>query len=284
MNDSTAVRVRGLRKTYPGVTAVAVVDLGVGHGEVVALLGPNGAGKTTTVEILEGHRRRDAGEVRVLGTDPWRAPRQWRQGIGIVLQEVADLGELTVAETVRHFARYYPRRRDPAEVIELVGLTDKAGSRVAALSGGQRRRLDVAVGIVGNPRVLFLDEPTTGFDPQARRRFWELIRSLPAARGTAVLLTTHYLEEAEALADRVVVIAAGRVVAAGDPATLGGRAAAQATVTWREEAGPCSERTADPAALIARLTHRHGGEVPGLTVTRPSLEDIYLELIGESRP
>jgi ABC-type branched-subunit amino acid transport system ATPase component len=178
MSDATAVRVRGLRKRYRGVTAVDGVDLDVGLGEVVALLGPNGAGKTTTVEILEGFRDRDAGEVRVLGEDPRQAPVRWRRGIGVVLQEVADVGELTVAETVRHFARYYPGARDPDETIALVDLVEKAGARVSTLSGGQRRRLDVAIGVVGNPRLLFLDEPTTGFDPQARRRFWSLIRSL----------------------------------------------------------------------------------------------------------
>jgi ABC-2 type transport system ATP-binding protein len=278
MNETSAVQVRGLRKRYAGVTVVDGIDLDIHHGETVALLGPNGAGKTTTVEILEGHRRRDGGEVRVLGEDPETAPLQWRYGVGIVLQEVTDLGELTVAETVRHFARYFPASRDPAEVIELVGLTDKARSRVGVLSGGQRRRLDVAVGILGNPRLLFLDEPTTGFDPQARRRFWTLIRSL-AENGTTILLTTHYLDEAEALADRLAVLSGGRIVAEGDPATLGGRAAAVATVTWQEGTQSRSERTADPAALVAGLVDHFGGDVPGLSVTRPSLEDVYLELI-----
>ena len=278
MGGARAVRVRGLRKRYAGVAAVDGVDLDIDHGETVALLGPNGAGKTTTVEILEGHRRRDGGEVRVLGEDPETAPLQWRYGVGVVLQEVTDLGELTVAETIRHFARYYPDARDPAEVIELVGLTAKARSRVATLSGGQRRRLDVAVGVLGNPRLLFLDEPTTGFDPQARRRFWTLIRSL-AGHGTTILLTTHYLDEAEALADRVAVLAAGRIVAEGNPATLGGRADSVATVTWREGGASRTERTADPGALVARLVGRFGGDVPGLSVTRPSLEDTYLELV-----
>jgi ABC-2 type transport system ATP-binding protein len=281
--DKAAIRVRGLSKRYRGNPAVDGVDLDIAHGEVYALLGPNGAGKTTTVEILEGYRRRDAGEVEVLGADPQRAPLRWRYGIGIVLQDAADLTELTVAETVRHFARYYPAARDPGEVIETVGLADKANARVRTLSGGQRRRLDVAVGVVGNPRLLFLDEPTTGFDPQARRQFWALIRGLATGHGTTILLTTHYLEEAEALADRVGVIAAGRIVAAGDPATLGGRAGAQATVSWREDGQVYHERTDTPGAFVAALASRNGGDVPGLTVTRPTLEDVYLELIGSER-
>jgi ABC-2 type transport system ATP-binding protein len=284
VSDGTAVRVRGLRKRYAGPAAVDGIDLDIAHGETVALLGPNGAGKTTTVEILEGLRRRDGGEVRVLGEDPETAPLQWRYGIGIVLQEVTDLGNLMVAETVRHFARYYPAARDPAEVIELVGLTEKAGSRVATLSGGQRRRLDVAVGILGNPRLLFLDEPTTGFDPQARRRFWALIRSLAADLGTTILLTTHYLDEADALADRLAVLVAGRIVAEGDPATLGGRSDSVATVTWREDGASRTERTADPAAFVARLTGRFSGDVPGLSISRPSLEDVYLELVEGQQP
>jgi ABC-2 type transport system ATP-binding protein len=284
MSDAMAVRVRGLRKRYRGVGAVDGVDLDVGHGEVVALLGPNGAGKTTTVEILEGYRDRDAGEVRVLGVDPRGAPIRWRRGIGVVLQEAADVGELTVAETVRHFARYYPDARDPDEMIALVGLVEKARARVATLSGGQRRRLDVAIGVVGNPRLLFLDEPTTGFDPQARRQFWSLIRSLADEHGTTILLTTHYLDEAEALADRVTVIVNGRIVADGDPATLGGRATAEASVAWDEPSGRRTVRTPDPGAVVAALVRQHGGDVPGLTVTRPSLEDVYLTLIGADRP
>ncbi|MFC7549437.1 ABC transporter ATP-binding protein [Plantactinospora sp. GCM10030261] len=283
MSESSAVRVRGLTKRYRGNAAVDGVDLDIPRGEIFALLGPNGAGKTTTVEILEGYRDRDSGEVSVLGEDPQRAGRRWRCGIGIVLQDVSDLSELTVRETVRHFARYYPNPRDPDEVIATVGLTEKARSRVSTLSGGQRRRVDVAVGIVGNPTLLFLDEPTTGFDPQARRHFWELIRSLAAENGTTVLLTTHYLEEAENLADRVAIIASGQIVADGDPATLGGRAEARASVSWMEEGEHRSREVDDPGALIAELTARHGGAVPGLTVTRPSLEDIYLDLIGSGK-
>jgi ABC-2 type transport system ATP-binding protein len=258
------------------------VNLDIARGEILALLGPNGAGKTTTVEILEGYRGREGGEVDVLGADPQSAGRQWRYGIGIVLQDASDLTELTVHETVRHFARYFPRSRDPDEVIDRVGLTAKRNARISTLSGGQRRRVDVAVGIVGNPALLFLDEPTTGFDPEARRQFWELIRSLVSENGTTILLTTHYLEEAEYLADRVSVIAAGRILAEGDPTTLGGRAEAKATVSWQEEGRHRTREATDPGALIAELTTRFGGTVPGLVVSRPSLEDVYLRLIGST--
>jgi ABC-2 type transport system ATP-binding protein len=276
----TAIDVRGLRKRYRGVPAVDGVDLRVEQGEVFALLGPNGAGKTTTVEILAGFRDRDGGTVAVLGQDPGRAGIAWRREIGVVFQDAADVAELTVMETLRHFARYYPRPRDPDEVAVLVGLEHKARARVRTLSGGQRRRLDVAVGVIGRPRVLFLDEPTTGFDPEARRRFWELIGSFAAGGGTTILLTTHYLEEAEALAGRVAVIAGGRIVACGDPTSLGGRTTAEATVSWRDGDTPRVERTADPGRLVAELTARHGGSPPGLTVTRPTLEDVYLQMIG----
>jgi ABC-2 type transport system ATP-binding protein len=275
-----AVELRGLRKAYRGREAVAGIDLTIAPGEVFALLGPNGAGKTTTVEILEGHRRRDAGDVRVLGEDPGRAGRAWRARIGIVAQSARDAADLTVAETVRHFAGYYPRARDPRAVIDLVGLTDKARSRVRTLSGGQRRRLDVALGIVGGPELLFLDEPTTGFDPQARRQFWELVRRL-AADGTTILLTTHYLEEAEVLADRLAVLAAGRIVAEGTAETLGGPSARTATVSWTDARGRHSRAADDPAALVAQLSA--DGSISDLTVSRPSLEDTYLSLIGEPR-
>ena len=249
-----------------------------------ALLGPNGAGKTTTTEILEGHRRRDGGEVRVLGEDPGTAGRAWRARIGIVLQDTEDAAELTVAEMVRHLAGLYPNPRPAAEVIDLVGLAEKRNSRIRTLSGGQRRRVDVALGMVGQPELLFLDEPTTGFDPQARRQFWELIRAL-AADGTTILLTTHYLDEAEALADRLAVIAAGRIVAEGTPATLGGRASAGATVSWREGGEQRTEQVADPTDLIRKLVAADA-DLTTLTVTRPTLEDTYLTLIGAdgSRP
>ncbi len=274
-----AISVRALRKRYRDVDAVAGVDLEIEYGEVFAILGPNGAGKTTTVEILAGHRRRDGGEVNVLGEDPWQAGSAWRRDVGIVLQDAADASELTVVETVAHFARYYPDPRDPREVIAMVGLTDHARRRVRLLSGGQRRRLDVGVGVVGRPRLLFLDEPTTGLDPQARQRFWDLIRSLTAG-GTTILLTTHYLEEAEALADRVAIIAAGRVVAEGTPSTIGGRDRQVATVTWFDGMTTQRVKTEDPDRLVGELLSSLGGTVPGLTITRPTLDDVYFDLIG----
>ncbi|GHJ48916.1 ABC transporter [Catellatospora sp. TT07R-123] len=275
-----AIRIRGLRKSYGGRDAVSGLDLTVASGEVFALLGPNGAGKTTTVEILEGYRRRDGGDVAVLGTDPGTAGRAWRARIGIVAQSANDLGDLTVSEAVRHFATCYPAPRDPGQVLDLVGLTAKAGSRVRTLSGGQRRRLDVAIGIVGRPELLFLDEPTTGFDPEARRQFWDLIRLLNA-EGTTILLTTHYLDEAEVLADRLAVIAAGRIVAEGTPASIGDREAQLATVTWSDAGGRRTEQSADPAVLIAKLAA--AGPVADLTVSRPTLEQTYLTLIGADR-
>ncbi|TDD66023.1 ABC transporter ATP-binding protein [Jiangella aurantiaca] len=280
MTTTTAIRVRGLRKAYAGVTAVDGLDLDVAHGEVFALLGPNGAGKTTTVEILEGYRRRDVGEVSVLGADPARPDAGWRARIGIVLQSSGGHDELSVGELVHHFAGYYPDARDPDEVIASVGLDEKRGTRARHLSGGQRRRLDVALGILGNPALLFLDEPTTGFDPEARREFWALISSL-ADGGTTIILTTHYLDEAEHLADRVGVITAGRVVALDTPDRLGGRDQDRAVVRWIDDGRPHTEHTSEPTALIARLAQRLGGEVPGLTVSRPTLEDVYLRLIGE---
>lgn len=276
-----AITVSGLTKRYGGTVAVGGIELHVARGEIFALLGPNGAGKTTTVEILEGHRFRDGGEVRVLGEDPGTAGRAWRARLGMVLQTATDAAELTVSETVRHFARCYPNPRDAGEVIEQVGLTGKAGSRVRMLSGGQRRRLDVALGIIGRPELVFLDEPTTGFDPEARRQFWELIQLL-ARDGTTILLTTHYLDEAEALADRVAVIARGVIVAQGSPATLGGRASAESTVSWVDRDGRHSLSTNDPAKLIYER-YTAGAVLDELTVNRPSLEDTYLDLIGEAR-
>lgn len=256
--------------------------LTAGEGEVVALLGPNGAGKTTTVEILEGHRQRDAGEVLVLGQDPARPDPAWRSRVGIVLQGTGEFEELRVGEVVEHFARFYPNAADPDEVIDRVGLGAKRRALTHTLSGGQRRRLDVALGIIGRPELLFLDEPTTGFDPEARRDFWDLIRTL-ASDGTTILLTTHYLGEAEELADRVGVIAGGRMVTVAPPSELGGRAEQDATVSWVGPDGPKSVRTATPTQLVAKLQAEFGGEVPRLTVTRPTLEDVYLGLIGHDR-
>jgi ABC-2 type transport system ATP-binding protein len=275
-----AITVRNLKKSYRSYVALDGVDLDVRHGEVFALLGPNGAGKTTTIEILEGHRDRDGGDVTVLGQDPGQAGDEFRARIGIVGQSQAGgLDELTVDEVVRHFARYYPRPRDPAALIEVVGLVEKRSARVRQLSGGQRRRLDVALGVIGNPELLFLDEPTTGFDPEARRKFWGLVRDL-AETGTTVLLTTHYLEEAEALADRLAVIVGGRIAEMGTPATLGDRTSSSATVAWRDADGVRSVRTDEPTQVVTDLALRFGGEVPGLTVSRPTLEDVYLQLIG----
>jgi ABC-2 type transport system ATP-binding protein len=278
----TAVTVQNLRKRYGDSTAVDGIDLDIAAGEVFALLGPNGAGKTTTVEILEGYRRRDGGTVTVLGADPARATRRWRSRIGIVLQNASGAPELTVREIVRHQAAFHAAPRDPDQVIELVGLTEQAGKRVRRLSGGQRRRVDVALGIIGRPALLFLDEPTTGFDPQARRQFWDLIRGL-ADDGTTIVLTTHYLDEAEALADRVAVMARGRLVAQGDPATLGGRASGKTTVSWMENGVRRHIETDGPTRAVREIAGRFGGEVPGLTVTRPSLEETYLRLIEEER-
>jgi len=280
--EEFAVEVSNLRKRYGDVTAVDGVDLAIRKGEVFGILGPNGAGKSTTVEILQGNRSRDAGEVSVLGADPASATRAWRSRVGIVWQDESAPAELTVRETVRHFARYYPSPRNPEEVIALVGLGEKADSRIKALSGGQRRRLDVALGVIGGPELLLLDEPTTGFDPAARRQFWELIRRL-ADEGTTIVLTTHYLEEAETLAHRLAVIARGRVVAEGEPAALRERYGTEATVEWTEADGtPRSERTATPTRTVAELMTRFDGEIPGLKVGRPSLEDVYLRLTGQT--
>jgi ABC-2 type transport system ATP-binding protein len=275
-----AISVRGLVKRYGDRNAVDGLDLDIRRGEIFALLGPNGAGKTTTVEILEGYRERDGGAVSVLGVDPADGGRRWKADLGIVLQSGAGDSQLTCLELLRAQAAYYPDPRDPAEVLELVGLTEKAGSRGRTLSGGQRRRLDVALGIVGGPRLLFLDEPTTGFDPEARRQFWSLIRSLRDL-GTTMLLTTHYLDEAEELADRVGVIARGRLVEVAAPAELGGRGQAPAVVHWTEDGVRRAAETATPTAFVAELAGRFAGEVPDLAVARPTLEDVYLRMIGE---
>ena len=275
---NSAVHVRSLSKSYGQLQAVREVNLDVGHGEVFAILGPNGAGKSTTIEILEGHRKRDSGYVSVLGEDPGVAGREWRAKIGIVLQEVSDAGMLTVSETVRMFAKCYGAVRVPEEVLELVGLGSVSESKVRTLSGGQRRRLDVALGIINMPALLFLDEPTTGFDPEARLRFWDLIRLL-ARGGTTILLTTHYLEEAAALADRVAVIADGQVVAIDSPPDLIRYVSSAATVRWRADGEIHTVETDHPTELI-RERSMAGAELTDLTVSRPTLEDAYLQLIG----
>jgi ABC-2 type transport system ATP-binding protein len=279
---SKVISVAGLRKSYGSNSAVDGLDLEIEQGEIFALLGPNGAGKTTTVEILEGFRDRDAGQVRVLDFDPatkGSAGQQWRDRIGIVLQSTQDAGDLTVYESVSHFATYYENPKDPCEVIELVGLTNKSDALARTLSGGQRRRLDVALGIIGNPELIFLDEPTTGFDPEARRAFWSLIRKL-RDEGATILLTTHYLDEAEALADRVAVINRGKIIEVSTPDQLGGRATSLATVSWRDGAEIRTEKSANPTALVNSLAQQYGGDIPELNVRRASLEDIYLEMIG----
>ena len=288
MVNESAIFVRGLKKSYNSKAngskdAVAGIDLDVSRGEIFAILGPNGAGKTTTVEILEGYRNRDGGEVKVLGQDPAKLGTDswaWRNRIGIVLQSTNDSQDLSVAETVHHFANYYSNPRDPEAVIHEVGLTDKAQARIQTLSGGQRRRLDVALGIIGNPEILFLDEPTTGFDPEARRAFWDLIRKL-RDEGTTILLTTHYLDEAEALADRVAVIVDGKILEVSTPENLGGRNTAKARISWLENGLKQEIESDSPAAEVVKLSSRFGGEVPELTVIRPSLEDIYLKMIGQ---
>ena len=279
---NTVISVSGLRKSYGSTAAVNGVDLEIHKGEIFALLGPNGAGKTTTVEILEGFRDRDSGDVRVLDFDPatkGQAGQLWRDRLGIVLQSTLDAGDLTVYESVSHFAHYYDSPKDAREVIELVGLTEKSDALGRTLSGGQRRRLDVALGIIGNPELIFLDEPTTGFDPEARRAFWALIKKL-RDEGATIILTTHYLDEAEALADRVAVINKGQIIEISTPDQLGGRAHSLATITWREGEVLRSERSAHPTDFVKKLSEKFTGEIPELTVKRASLEDIYLEMIG----
>jgi ABC-2 type transport system ATP-binding protein len=278
----TAISVRGLRKAYDGIEAVRGIDFEVAAGEVFGLLGPNGAGKTTTVEILEGYRKRDAGEVTVLGFDPGRAQRPFRERIGVVLQQSELWPGLTVHEIHRIFAGYYERARDVDEVIALVGLAEKRDARVKTLSGGQKRRLDLGVALVGDPDLVFLDEPTTGFDPAARRNAWELVRSLRAL-GKTVLLTTHYLDEAQQLADRVAVLVAGEIVLMGKPSDLTG-ASALAEIRYRQDGELVVVQTGEPTRVLNELTSRalaEGRELDGLEVRRPTLEDVYLELVDK---
>jgi len=301
-SPTPAIEVAGLHKRYGDQTVLDGLDLTVPAGTVTALLGPNGAGKTTTVEVLEGYRARSAGEVNVLGADPAAAGRRWRQRIGIVLQESRMHPELTVRESLELFAGYYERPRGVKETISLVGLTEKAEARVGRLSGGQQRRLDVALALVGDPELLFLDEPTTGFDPSARRRAWEVIARLREL-GKTIFLTTHYMEEAQALADRVAIIAGGEIVAEGTPAELSGRGGAVARISFRLPGGvPRAElpalvvaaldggdgapdqvrlRADDPVPVLNELTAwalERGIALPSLEVRQPNLEDVYLEL------
>ena len=300
----SVIEVRGLRKSYDGVEAVAGIDLEVRAGEVFAFLGPNGAGKTTTVEILEGYRRRTAGEVFVLGADPARAGRDWRARIGVVLQESQPEDELSAEECLSLYAGYYPRPRPVAQTLELVGLADRRTARCGRLSGGQRRRLDVALALIGDPELIFLDEPTTGFDPAARKSAWDVIAGLRDL-GKTIFLTTHYMEEAEYLADRIAVLAAGRIVAEGTAATLGGRDTEAAVISFTLPPGMFAAdlprlvaaavtddpgnkvvaRTPSPLPLLGALagwTRARGIDLPDLEVHRPTLEDVYLQLTRES--
>jgi len=297
----SVVEIDDLQKSYGSKKAVRGVSLTVEEGQIFALLGPNGAGKTTTLEILEGFRQRDAGRVSVLGFDPAdrRGGREMREQIGLVLQDIAVEPYLTVRETVARNAGYYPAARDIDEVIALVGMSGKEKEKVKDLSGGQKRRLDLALGIIGNPRLLFLDEPTTGFDPSARRSAWELVRELTRL-GTTILLTTHYMDEAQALADEVAVIAAGEIVARGTPETLGGRDTAKARVRFALPEGHSADELPvavspdgeemvtveadDPTEVLHQLTGWALGNnttLPRLIVDRPSLEDVYIRLTGE---
>ncbi|MGB9113406.1 MAG: ABC transporter ATP-binding protein [Acidimicrobiales bacterium] len=297
--NEVAVSVRGLEKSYDGTPAVRGVDLDIYRGEIFALLGPNGAGKTTTVEILEGYRNRDAGEVSVLGFDPGRHANEIRPRIGIVLQSTGVDRYLTVEETVAMYAGFYPHPRPVDEAISLVGLEEKRRSRVLKLSGGQQRRLDVAIALVGDPDLLFLDEPTTGFDPSARREAWEIVKHL-AQLGKTVLLTTHYMDEAQFLADRVAVIAAGKIVATGTPETIGGRDSSIETVRFRLADGAELPASFDARPVgdglleiepgdLTKAIHELSGwaldrgvKLEALDIVRPSLEDVYLKLTGEA--
>jgi ABC-2 type transport system ATP-binding protein len=297
--DDAVITVRGLRKRYGAVEAVAGIDLEIGRGEIFAFLGPNGAGKTTTVEILEGFRRRSDGEVRVLGVDPAQAGSDWRNRVGTVLQESGTEPGLTVRECLQLYAGYYDAPRDIGETIALVGLQGKEETLGDQLSGGQRRRLDVALGLIGDPELIFLDEPPTGFDPSARRAAWGVIEGLREL-GKTVFLTTHYMDEAENLADRIAVIAGGRIVAEGTPQTLGGRERMAARISFTLPDGICvddlplrasgqngrvaieSERPLADLKALADWALGRGIELPDLDVRRPSLEDVYLQLTGRT--
>lgn len=299
MSDDAVIVVRGLKKSYGDVVAIDGLDLEIRRGEIFAMLGPNGAGKTSTIEILEGFRTRDAGTVSVLGFDPGTQRRRIKGRMGVVLQSTGVDPYLSVAETVGMYANYYPNPRPVDEVIDLVGLTQKRNTRVLKLSGGQQRRLDVAIALAGDPELLFLDEPTTGFDPSARHEAWEVVRNL-ASLGKTVLLTTHYMDEAQSLADRVAVVAAGRIVAQGSPSSLGGRDTAFARIRYRvpiglelptafvgvvDSEGFMELRPSDLTATLHELTGwalDHGESLDSLQVVRPSLEDVYLSLINDA--
>ena len=281
---SAAIEVRDLRKDYGPIEAVRGVSFEVDRGEVFGLLGPNGAGKTTTVEILEGYRRRSGGDVRVLGHDPAERDRDMQQRVGIVLQSCGFYPRVTVREAVEHFSKAYERPRDAGETIDLVGLGEKADARTKDLSGGQRRRLDLALALVGDPELIFLDEPTTGFDPAARRTAWGVVRTLKEL-GKTVLLTTHYLEEAQALADRVAIVKEGRIVAEGPPDQLR-PGSSRYRVSYLSDGNRVEHQTDDPTELLHRLTRdaiARGERLDGLEVTRPTLEEVYLELTSDGR-
>jgi ABC-2 type transport system ATP-binding protein len=284
MERDNAIVVDDLRKRYGDRDAVRGISFSVARGEIFGLLGPNGAGKTTTVEILEGYRERSGGDVSVLGYDPALRERALRERVGIVLQSTGMYRHVTVREAVTHWAGLYPHPRDVEEVLTVAGLQEKADARARTLSGGQSRRLDLALALIGDPELIFLDEPTTGFDPAARRGAWDAVRALRAL-GKTVVLTTHYLDEAQALADRVAIIKDGRILAIGPPSALGAGASTRAVVTWRDEQGePQSREVADPTQLLHELTSAalaRGGSVRDLSVARPSLEDVYLELTAD---
>jgi ABC-2 type transport system ATP-binding protein len=272
------IDVRGLNKSYGYVHAMRDVDLQVHAAQCMAVVGPNGAGKTTLIEVLEGHRRADAGTVRVLGVNPAKAPNSWRERIGIVSQRSEPIPGMSVGEVVTHWAGFYRAGRDPSEVLATVGLEHKSAVSVASLSGGLRRRLEFGLAIIGRPELLFLDEPTIGLDPAGRETFWELIRALKSA-GTTVFLTTHNLEEAARLADQLVVVAVGRVYAMGNPLDISQRLLSGSVVRWRENGSAHEVATENPAAIVRELADRLGGRVDGLEVVRPGLEEAYLKVV-----